>query len=457
MSVLVVGLSHQSATVEVLEDVALSRDSVVKVLEEVHSAQHLSEAVVISTCNRLELYADVATFHGGVEEAGRILSVHTGVPMELLTPYLYVHYADRAVSHLFHVASGLDSMVVGETQILGQVREAFRFAQTSGTTGRVLTELFQSALRVGKRAHAETNIDAAGRSLVTVGLASLAPLVAPEGWSVGRVDGTSWRELVADFRVLVVGAGSMSALAATTLADVGADVVIVNRTLEHAQRLASSTGGTAAPMDAIPGLLADVDLLVSCTGAAGIVVAHDMVEAVVRERAGRPLGILDLAMPHDVDTTVAELPGVVLADLATLAESNDADGGAITVDVDAVRSIVVDEVSAYSAARRVDRVAPTVVALRAMAADVVEAELGRMEGRLPGLDERTRAEVSATVRRVVDKLLHSPTVRVKELASQPDGASYEDALRELFSLDHRAIDAVAKPDVPIDPERGERP
>jgi glutamyl-tRNA reductase len=257
--------------------------------------------------------------------------------------------------------------------------------------------------------------------------------------------------------VLVVGAGSMSALAATTLADVGADVVIVNRTLEHAQRLASSTGGTAAPMDAIPGLLADVDLLVSCTGAAGIVVAHDMVEAVVRERAGRPLGILDLAMPHDVDTTVAELPGVVLADLATLAESNDADGGAITVDVDAVRSIVVDEVSAYSAARRVDRVAPTVVALRAMAADVVEAELGRMEGRLPGLDERTRAEVSATVRRVVDKLLHSPTVRVKELASQPDGASYEDALRELFSLDHRAIDAVAKPDVPIDPERGERP
>jgi glutamyl-tRNA reductase len=175
MSVLVVGLSHQSATVEVLEDVALSRDSVVKVLEEVHSAQHLSEAVVISTCNRLELYADVATFHGGVEEAGRILSVHTGVPMELLTPYLYVHYADRAVSHLFHVASGLDSMVVGETQILGQVREAFRFAQTSGTTGRVLTELFQSALRVANRAHAETNIDAAARSLVTVGLASLAP------------------------------------------------------------------------------------------------------------------------------------------------------------------------------------------------------------------------------------------------------------------------------------------
>jgi glutamyl-tRNA reductase len=141
MSVLVVGLSHRSAPVEALEDVALSRDAVTKVLDEVHVADHLSEAVVVATCNRLELYADAATFHGGVDEAGALLSAHTGVPLELLTPYLYVHYEERAVSHLFHVVSGLDSMVVGESQILGQVREAFRLAQTSGATGRVLGEL----------------------------------------------------------------------------------------------------------------------------------------------------------------------------------------------------------------------------------------------------------------------------------------------------------------------------
>lgn len=461
MSVLVVGLSHRSAPVEVLEDVALGREAVTKLLDDVHSAEHLSEAVVIGTCNRLEMYADVATFHGGVEEAGALLATHTGVPLELLTPHLYVHYADRAVSHLFHVASGLDSMVVGETQILGQVREAFRLAQTSGLTGRTLTELFQGALRVGKRAHAETNIDAAGRSMVTVGLATLVPSLMPDGWAIGQVDGTSWRDLVAGCTALVMGAGSMSALAASTLAAAGAEVAVANRTLEHAERLAASVGGGAISLDDVPDRLAEVDLLVSCTGATGVVIPYHLVEAAVARRNGRPLGILDLALPHDVDTAVAELPGVMLADLSTLAETHDADGGAVTDDVEAVRSIVIDEVAAYSAARQIARVAPTVVALRTMADDVVEAELVRMEGRLPGLDSRTRAEVSATVRRVVDKLLHSPTVRVKELAAQPDGASYEAALRELFALDRRSIDAVAKPDAGVDaaherPGGGER-
>jgi glutamyl-tRNA reductase len=446
MSVLVVGLSHRSAPVEALEDVALSRDAVTKVLDEVHVADHLSEAVVVATCNRLELYADAATFHGGVDEAGALLSAHTGVPLELLTPYLYVHYEERAVSHLFHVVSGLDSMVVGESQILGQVREAFRLAQTSGATGRVLGELFQTALRVGKRAHAETDIDAAGRSLVTVGLASVVPSIAPEGWAVGQVDGRSWRELLEGSRALVVGAGSMSALAAATLAEAGTDVVVANRTPEHAERVASSVGGDAVPMSEVPALLADVDLLVTCTGAAGVVIPFDMVQDAVERRGGQPLGILDLALPHDVDSAAGELPGVVLADLSTLSQAQDADGGAVADHVADVRSIVVDEVTGFSAARRIAQVAPTVVALRTMADDVVEAELARMQGRLPDLDDRTKSEVSATVRRVVDKLLHSPTVRVKELAAQPGGADYEAVLRELFALDRRSIEAVAKPD-----------
>jgi glutamyl-tRNA reductase len=305
MSVLVIGMSHRSAPVEALEDVAIGREGVAKILDEIHTADHLSEAVVVATCNRLELYADVATFHGGVDEAGALLSAHTGVPLELLTPYFYVHYEDRAVSHLFHVASGLDSMVVGETQILGQVRDAFRFAQTSGVTGRVLTELFQAALRVGKRAHAETNIDAAGRSLVTVGLATILPSIAPDGWTIGHVGGTSWRNLVEGCRALVVGAGSMSSLAASTLAEAGVDVAVANRTLDNAQRLASSVGGRAEPMSRLPELLTEVDLLVACTGAADVVVPHELVETAVRERAGRSLGILDLGLPHDVDAAVA--------------------------------------------------------------------------------------------------------------------------------------------------------
>lgn len=446
MSVLVMGLSHRTAPVEVLETVTLDRDAMGKILDEVPAAEHISEAVVVSTCNRLELYVDVATFHAGLDEVGSILTARTGVPIELLTPYLYVHYEDRAVAHLFHVASGLDSMVVGEAQILGQVRDAFRLAQSSGATGRVLTELFQTGLRVGKRAHAETGIDRAGRSLVTLGLDTVTQALAAQESSGGRAEGESGQQLGGELKALVVGAGSMASLTASTLAGRGVEVVVANRTHQRAERLAESIGGTAVAMADISAVLDDVDLLVMCTGAPGLVVPYDMIEGSVNRRGGRMLGILDLALPHNVDAAVTDLPGVVLTDLAMLAAVGDADGGRTADDVVAVRAIVAEEVTGYLSARRSAVAAPTVVALRSMADAVVAAELDRLSGRLPDLDERARAEVSATVRRVVDKLLHTPTVRVKELAAQPGGADYEAALRELFALDRRAVEAVAKPD-----------
>lgn len=421
MSLLVVGLSHRSTTVEALERAALDADAVGKLLDDVHSSAHVSEAVVLATCNRVELYADAATFHGGVEEASGLLARHAGVDLDELKPELYVHYEERAVVHLFNVAAGLDSMVVGESQILGQVREAFRLAQTSGTTGRVLGALFQQALRVGKRAHAETSIDAAGRSLVTVGLAVLAPAG------------------VRGLTCVVVGAGSMAALAATTLARGGAQVVVANRTEDRAARLAESVGGVPIPMRDLPAALASADLLVACTGAASVVVPHDVIEE------AQPLLVLDLALPRDVDPAVRELPGVHLVDIATLADRGEA--APATSDVEDVRTIVAEELAGFTAARRQSQVAPTVVALRAMADDVVDAELARMHGRLPELDERTRGEVTATVRRVVDKLLHAPTVRVKELAAEPNGAAYESALRELFALDPKTVEAVTQPSI----------
>jgi glutamyl-tRNA reductase len=422
MTLLVVGLSHHTAPVEVLERAALGNDAVNKLLDEVHTSVHLSEAVAVVTCNRVEIYADAATFHGGVEEIGRLLSRHVDVGLDELTRYLYVHYGDRAVFHLFYVTCGLDSMVVGESQILGQVREAFRLARASGVTGRVLGELFPTALRVGKRAHAETTIDSAGRSVVTVGLAAVAP------------DG------VTGLTALVVGAGSMAALATAKLRRAGAEVVIANRTLAHAARLAEAVGGRAVPMSELPAALVTADLVVSCTSATGVVIPYEVVAAAVTGRNGRPLRILDLALPRDVDAAVHELPRVVAADLASVAESAAA-AGAAADDVAAVRSIVAEELAGFAAARQQARVAPTVVALRTMADEVVASELVRMNGRLPDLDERTRSEVTSTVRRVVDKLLHSPTVRVKELAVEPDGASYEAALRELFALDPRSVDA----------------
>lgn len=443
MSILVVGLSHRSAPVEVLERVTLGAEAIDKVLDDIRNSAHVSEAVVVSTCNRLELYADVTTFHGGLDDISSIMAVHTGSLRDLLSPHLYVHYDERAVQHLFTVAGGLDSMVVGETQILGQIRDAYRAARESGVAGRVLSEVFQNAIRVARRAHAETGIDAAGRSLVTVGLAAVAPALHV-GTGVGaQVDSHSWRELVGGRRAVVVGAGSVAALAATTLARAGTDVVVVNRTLERAGHLAAAVGGSAVPMTDLSEALTDADLVITCTGASEVVVPLELLEDVTTRRAGRPLGVVDLAMPHDVDPAAAQLAGIVLADLATLAESKDADGGAVVEHVDQARSIIDDEVAAFSAARRAAQVAPTIVALRSMGDSVIRAELARLEGKLPDLDDRARTEIATTVRRVVDKLLHSPTVRVKELASSPNGASYESALRELFALDPNVAQAVS--------------
>lgn len=430
MSALVVGLSHHTAPVTVLERAALSADAVEKLLADVHSAEHICEAVAVVTCNRVELYADVATFHGGVDEISSLLARHVQADLAELTSHLYVHYEDAAVSHLFHVASGLDSMVVGESQILGQVREAYRRAQAAETVGRVLQALFPAALRVGKRCHAETGIDSAGRSVVTVGLAA----VAPAG--------------VAGSQALVVGAGSMAALAASTLVREGAGVVIASRSADRAERLAGIVGGRAIELSRLTRALVDVDVVVSCTGAAEVVLSADMVEAAVRERGGRPLRVLDVALPRDVDLAVHALPGVVAADLATLAGRDDL--AAAAEDVGAVRAIVADELAAFAGARRQAQVAPTVVALRAMADDVVASELARMGSRLPDLDAQALEEITKTVRRVVDKLLHAPTVRIKELAAEPGGASYESALRELFALDPRAVEAVVRPTVELD-------
>ncbi|MFJ4331120.1 glutamyl-tRNA reductase [Streptomyces sp. NPDC088935] len=566
MSLLVVGLSHRSAPVSVLERASLNADAQLKLLQDTVAAEPAAEAAVLATCNRIELYADVDKFHAGVAELSTLLAQHSGVGLEELTPYLYVHYEDRAVHHLFSVACGLDSMVVGEGQILGQIKDSLARAQDLHTAGRLLNDLFQQALRVGKRAHSETGIDRAGQSLVTFGLEQLSAGADVQQWARGK-------------KALVIGAGSMSSLAAATLARAGvAEIVVANRTFERAERLAEilSEGddtdvlARAVPMDAVPVELTRADVAVSCTGATGLVLTADAVVASVEGRTGAPavedtavpgaavpgtavreagdtplpgagsaadencpldlssvssvpsgfsvmgeaavagmdaatleqhgawaaggtavdrpresgrtgpeaeaeligalaatatrvgriperrrpepvagvprpepvLFLLDLAMPRDVDAAVHRLAGVRLVDIESLADAS-ADAP-MAADVDMVRRIVADEVAAFGAAQRAAHITPTVVALRSMAADVVAGEIARLEGRLPGLDDKHRAEITQTVKRVVDKLLHAPTVRVKQLAAEPGGAGYADALRTLFDLDQETVASVSR-------------
>ncbi len=429
MSILVVGLSHKTAPLPLLERVALDADGSGKLIRSVSLLDHVTEATVLSTCNRTEVYADVERFHGSVEAISRMLGELAGSRPEELIDHLYVHYDDGAVSHLFHVTAGLDSMVLGESQILGQAREALRSGQELGTVGPSLNVLFQQALRVGKRSHAETDIDRVAPSVVGAALERAADHVGP---LEGR-------------HVLVVGAGSMAGLTVATVARAGAaSVTVANRSPERAERLARQYGATALPLDRLGQHTGPVDVLVSCTGAAGQVIsAADL--AARRTSTSAPLAVLDLALPRDVDPAVGDLPGVSLVSLETLAAELGQAPGA--TDVDGVRAIVGQELTAFLSARRSQSVTPTVVALRTMATGLVQDELARLETRLPSLDPASRTEVETAIRRVVDKLLHQPTVRVKQLANESGAISYAAALAELFALDPEAVEAVTRAEV----------
>jgi glutamyl-tRNA reductase len=421
VSVLVVGLSHRTAPVALLEKAVVPVDDLRKTVEELHETETISEVLLLSTCNRVEVYADVARFHPAVAEIGAVLSRHSGVPVADLTEHLYVHFAEAAVEHLLSVASGLDSMVVGESQILGQLRAAYTLATDLGSIGTVLHDLAQTALRVGKRVHTDTGIDRAGASVVSIALDRAEQVL---GSLAGRP-------------ALIVGAGSMGALAGASLRRRGiGDIVVANRSPERAERLAENLGATAVGLSALPEQIAQSDVVISSTGATGLMVEADQVPA----RPGRPLVVLDLALPRDVAPSVGELAGVTYVDIDALRST-----GAMVSDADVqdATAIVTEELGRYLGEQQKLAVAPTVTALRARANQVIETELARLDGKLPGLDSDVRREVADTVRRAVEKLLHAPTVRVKEFASLPGGDQYASALRELFDLDPAAAESVA--------------
>jgi glutamyl-tRNA reductase len=438
MSVLLFGVSHRSAPVSVLEQLSTGESDQAKIVDQLLQSELVTEAMILATCNRVEVYAVVEAFHGGLSVVGQVLSEHSGMSLGDLTKFAYVRYAEAAVEHLFAVASGLDSAVIGEQQVLGQVRRSYAAAEANQAVGRTLHELSQRALSVGKRVHSETGIDAAGASVVSVALAM----------ADGKLGGLAGRTAT------IVGAGSMGALAAAHLMRAGIGRVhIVNRSVPRAQRLAQNLSeqgveASATSLDDLAGVLVDTDLVVSCTGAVRPVVSlADAHRGLTGRPENRQLVICDLGMPRDVDPAVAGLPGVYMVDMERIQREPSARAAA--ADAEAARGIVATEVANYLAGQRMAEVTPTVTALRQRAADVVEAELLRLDNRLPGLESTHRDEVARTVRRVVDKLLHAPTVRVKQLAGAPGGDSYAEALRELFELDPQAVDAVAGGELPL--------
>jgi glutamyl-tRNA reductase len=423
VSILVLSVSHKTASVEFLSQLAMDAPAAAKFADELMTSEYVDETVVLSTCNRTELYASVSRFHGGLEDTAGALARFAGLSVNELQNRCAVYFDEGAVAHTFGVAAGLDSMVVGESQVLGQVRAALTQSQGHGTVGTVLNSLFQQAIRVGKRVHTETSIGSAGRSLVTAAYDLLATRTGP----------------LQGQRVLVVGAGSMATLAARTASASGAVVTCVNRTHARAQRLATSIDGTTVTWAELGVAVRNADVIVTCTGARELLITRDSLIG------SRVRGIVDLALPPDVADDVTELD-VDLVNLARLVE--DQLDSATAQQIESARQLVRSEVGDFLGMRRATAVAPTVVALRSMASEVVAGEMHRLDLRVPELTDREREEVHRAVRRVVDKLLHEPTVRVQELAADSASVDYAAALRELFALDPQTVAAVMSPEVP---------
>jgi glutamyl-tRNA reductase len=429
--VFVVGANFRSAPIELLERLAIDIERRPKALAGLLDLEHVHEAVVVSTCNRVEVYTAISRFHGAAGDVRRFLADLHGLGLEEFASHLYDYYEERAVQHLFAVAAGVDSMVVGEAQILGQVREAFQAAQAERTVGPVLSALFARAIKVGRRARSETGIGSGLASTVTVGLRV----------AEGQLGGLAGR------RALLVGAGGVARLAGRALREAGAgELVVANRTAATGTALARQLGGRAVPLERVTDELALADLAVAATAGTTPTVTAATVAAALARRAGPeagepgPLVLLDLGVPRDVEPGVRGLPGVVLADLDALRAVLETDEGPRR-EVERVRSLIAQETAAFMGGQREARLVPTIRALRVRAEQVRQQELAKASARLAGLDERQRAAVEAVTRGLVNKLLHDPMVRGKTLAARPDGDLYVAALRELYGLDPRPGDA----------------
>jgi glutamyl-tRNA reductase len=429
MRLFAVGLSHRTAPVELRECVDFTRAGVEAALSALASRGVGREAVVLSTCNRAEIYA-IGETDATADSLGRFFSEYHQLPHAEVAGHLYQRRGAEAARHLFRVAAGLDSLVVGEPQILGQVKAAYSAASEGQYTGALTNRLFHSAFAAAKRVRSETGL---GEGAVSISYAAIALAKKIFGHLKGR-------------RVLILGAGEMAKLTGIHLQSQQVEqIAIASRTLLAAQQLASRLSGQAIPWDALDGALAGADIVVTATGASEPVLTRARVEEAMRPRRSRPLFVIDIAVPRDVEASVGNLDQVFLYnidDLQTIVKENLARRGG---ELARAEAIVEEEVARFTAWMQSREIVPTVVALRQRFEAIRRSELARLEPKLAGLPPEARARVDEITRLIVEKLLLTPTEQLKSVSDEAMVVAYADALNRLFSLpDEEAEDETAR-------------
>jgi glutamyl-tRNA reductase len=418
MSILVIGINHRSGPVSVLERVALAADEIPKAVGRLANRDNVREVVLISTCNRTEVYAVTERFHGAYADIRDFLCEVGDLSPDELHPHLYSHHDDAAVRHLFEVAAGLDSAVVGESEILGQVRQAWEIAQVEGGTRATMNLLFRHALVVGKRVRTETGI---GRGTTSVSQAA----VEMASDHLGGLDGR---------QVAVVGAGAMGEGIALALQRAGGQVFVVNRTRERGDALAQRVSGTALGLDRLYEVLVASDVVITSTGAGRPLVTAELARLATAARGGQPLLFVDIAVPRDVGAEVREVPGVAVLDIDDLSAWAERGMALRQAEVEHVAAIVAEEVDRFVVASTSLQAAPLVGALRERAEEVRLEELRRYARQLARLDDEHRDLVDMITRGLIAKLLHEPSVRLREQAGSPRGERNAAAVADLFDL-----------------------
>ncbi len=419
MSIVVLGVNYHTSPVTLLEKVMIPVPAMSEALRVLSSHSDIREVVVLSTCNRTEVYAVAERFHAAHTDILEFLCETSGLSADEITPYLYSQFDDDAVVHLFEVAAGIDSAILGETEIVGQVRDAWDFAMKQGTSRSTLNLLFRYALESGKRARTETGI-----SRSTASVAHAAVEMAEE--ILGTLSGK---------RVLVIGAGEMGEGVAGALSRAGTEsITVLNRTVSRAEALADKIGARVSDFESLEHELAAADVVLACTGAGGVIIDRELL-ARVREGVSTPILVVDIALPRDVAASVAELPGVTLRDLDNLSDWAQRGIDKRASEVGQVREIIGEEVKRFLLDQTQRQAAPLVAQLREVVESIRTAEMERFETALSAMTPEQRELVESISHGIINKMLHVPSVRLREAAGTPQGERLSAAVRDLFSLD----------------------